>query len=206
MIIAGAGGHAREILTELMWQHFSDQLFFYDDTKEAPDTVGTIKVLRSIQEAKGNLRDDNRFVLGIGRPQVREYFYNKFISIGGSPFSVISSYAHIGGDGILLGEGLNLMAGSILTNTISVGTGTLIHMNATVHHDCKIGAFCELSPGVHLLGKAKLGNLVSIGSGAVVLPGIAVGDGAVVGAGAIVTKDVPAGDIVTGVPARSRKK
>jgi acetyltransferase-like isoleucine patch superfamily enzyme len=42
----------------------------------------------------------------------------------------------------------------------------------------------------------------SIGSGAIVLGGIRVGAGAVVGAGSVVTKDVRAGEIVAGVPAR----
>jgi acetyltransferase-like isoleucine patch superfamily enzyme len=43
---------------------------------------------------------------------------------------------------------------------------------------------------------------VWIGAGAILLPGITVGRGAVIGAGAVVTKDVPAGAIVVGVPAR----
>ena len=42
----------------------------------------------------------------------------------------------------------------------------------------------------------------SIGSGAVILGGVTIGQGAIVGAGAVVTKDVPAGMIVAGNPAR----
>jgi len=44
----------------------------------------------------------------------------------------------------------------------------------------------------------------SIGSGAVILPGICIGPGATVGAGAVVTRDVMAGELVMGVPARVR--
>jgi acetyltransferase-like isoleucine patch superfamily enzyme len=44
----------------------------------------------------------------------------------------------------------------------------------------------------------------AIGSGAVVLGGIRVGAGALVGAGAVVTRDVEAGAVVRGVPARAR--
>lgn len=42
----------------------------------------------------------------------------------------------------------------------------------------------------------------SIGSGAVILGGVTIGEFALVGAGAVVTKDVPAGKVVKGVPAR----
>ena len=42
----------------------------------------------------------------------------------------------------------------------------------------------------------------SIGSNATILCGVEVGAGAIVGAGAVVTKDVPAGAVVAGNPAR----
>lgn len=45
----------------------------------------------------------------------------------------------------------------------------------------------------------------SIGSGATLLCGITVGENAVVGAGSVVTKDVPAGAVVAGNPARVLK-
>ena len=42
----------------------------------------------------------------------------------------------------------------------------------------------------------------SIGSGSTILSNVVIGEGAIVGAGSVVTKDVPAGTIVAGNPAR----
>ena len=47
---------------------------------------------------------------------------------------------------------------------------------------------------------------VSIGSSATILAGVTIGEKAIVGAGAVVTKDVEAGMIVAGNPARALRK
>lgn len=46
----------------------------------------------------------------------------------------------------------------------------------------------------------------SIGTSATILCGVTVGENAIVGAGSVVTRDVPAGTIVAGNPARSVRK
>jgi acetyltransferase-like isoleucine patch superfamily enzyme len=48
----------------------------------------------------------------------------------------------------------------------------------------------------------RIGRGAFIGARAIVLKGVTIGDRAVIGAGAVVTRDVPAGGIVAGNPAR----
>jgi len=48
----------------------------------------------------------------------------------------------------------------------------------------------------------RIGNDVWLGARVVVTAGVTIGDGCIVGAGAVVTRDLPAGSIAVGVPAR----
>jgi len=48
----------------------------------------------------------------------------------------------------------------------------------------------------------KIGDYCFIGPRVTILPGVTIGKGAIVAAGAVVAKDVVAGDIVGGVPAK----
>lgn len=48
----------------------------------------------------------------------------------------------------------------------------------------------------------KIGNHVWIGMNSTVLKGVNIGDGSVIGAGSVVTRDIPAGCLAVGVPAR----
>ncbi|WP_299052289.1 sugar O-acetyltransferase [uncultured Nocardioides sp.] len=51
-----------------------------------------------------------------------------------------------------------------------------------------------------------IGDNVWLGGGAIVCPGVTIGDDTVVGAGSVVTKDLPAGVVAVGNPARVIKR
>lgn len=56
--------------------------------------------------------------------------------------------------------------------------------------------------GLELARPITIGNRVWIGGRSVILPGVTIGDFAVIAAGSVVSRDVPAGAVVRGVPAR----
>jgi maltose O-acetyltransferase len=105
---------------------------------------------------------------------------------------------------------------------ISIGAGTF------ANYDCvlldvapiRIGAACQLATRVQLLTATHpidpeprrvgwesaepitIGDNVWLGGGAIVCPGVTIGEDTVVGAGAVVTRDLPAGVVAVGTPAR----
>ncbi len=89
---------------------------------------------------------------------------------------------------------------------IQHGTGLV------VNHDTQIGQNCTLRHCTTIGNKQRadgsftdspiIGDNVDIGSNSVILGAITIGDGAVIGAGSVVVKDVPAGCVVAGNPAK----
>jgi maltose O-acetyltransferase len=94
------------------------------------------------------------------------------------------------------------------------GLVTLDVAAITIGDDVQIGPHVQLLTATHPLEPGPrrdkwesarpvtIGNNVWLGGGAIVLPGRTVGDDTVVGAGAVVTRDLPAGVVAVGNPAR----
>jgi maltose O-acetyltransferase len=105
---------------------------------------------------------------------------------------------------------------------ISVGDRTFVNFGLvaldvapiTIGTDCQIGPNVQLLTPIHPLdanlrrdrweqaSPIVIGDNVWLGGGAIVLPGVTIGPDTVVGAGAVVSRDLPAGVLAVGTPAR----
>lgn len=86
-----------------------------------------------------------------------------------------------------------------------IGERSWLLKHVHVGHDAQIGDDCELAVGTVIAGHAILEDGVRCGINVSVLPFKRIGKGARIGAGAVVTKDVPAGEVWVGNPARKLK-
>jgi len=108
------------------------------------------------------------------------------------------------------------------------GFNITIGNNFFANYDCVILDVCAvefgddvmLAPGVHIYTAThpldpaarksrleygrpvRIGSNVWIGGRAVICPGVTIGDNCVIGAGSVVTRDIPAGTVAAGSPAR----
>jgi maltose O-acetyltransferase len=122
------------------------------------------------------------------------------------------------GDGVVIRPPFRCEYGT----RVAIGSGTFINFDCLMLDvaPITIGTACQLATRVQLLTATHpidpeprrigwesaepifIGDNVWLGGGVIVCPNVTIGDDTVVGAGAVVTRDLPAGVVATGVPAR----
>jgi UDP-2-acetamido-3-amino-2,3-dideoxy-glucuronate N-acetyltransferase len=122
------------------------------------------------------------------------------------------------GDDVKIGTFVEIQKGSKIGNRCKVSSHTFICEGVTLEDDVFIGhnvtfindRYPRATNGSGQLQtesdwsciETRVKRGASIGSGATLLCGITVGENALVGAGSVVTKNIPAGAVVAGNPAR----
>lgn len=206
MVIIGAGGLVSQSI-ELIEEECRElsSLCFYDDTPAAPKFVfNKFPVINNLEDAQNHfLKYGNSFSICVSSPVARKNLFNKFLAIGGTPYSLLSKDSKYGKYNTSIGHGSLILSDCIIESNTAIGVGTLLNIKVSVTHDAVIGDFCELGPGAIICGNVHVGNDCFIGAGAIILPRVVIGDGAVIGAGAVVNRNVEKGQTIVGVPGRN---
>jgi len=109
----------------------------------------------------------------------------------------ICAHTLVEGD-VVIGNNVTVKSGVYLWDGTRIEDDVFIGPNATFTNDPmpRSKVYPETFNGI-LVQKGA-----SIGANSTILPGITIGPNAMVGAGSVVTKDVPAGAVVVGNPAK----
>ena len=119
-----------------------------------------------------------------------------------------------------IGENCNICSHCFIENDVKIGnnvtvkSGVQLWDGITLEDDVFIGANVSFTNDRYPKSKNKNWKLeetkvrrgASIGAGSTILCGIEIGEESMIGAGSVVTKDVPAGELWMGNPARFVRK
>jgi sugar O-acyltransferase (sialic acid O-acetyltransferase NeuD family) len=210
LVVVGAGGFGREVVDVIEAinaasdQPAWDLLGIVDD---APAEVNLQRLRSRNLEYLGSVADylgsgpAAPYVVGVGTPGARRRIVERMASAGLKAATLLHPQATVGSD-VVIGDGTIMCAGARVTTNVRLGCHVHINPNATVGHDTTLGDFVSLNPGASVSGDCVIESDVLIGVAGVILNGLTVGSGATVGGAACVVRNVAAGAVVKGVPAR----
>ena len=120
----------------------------------------------------------------------------------------------------IIGKNCNICANVFIENEVVIGDNVTIKPcvqlwdGMTIEDGVFIGANVTFTNDMYPRSKNKDWKILktrvckgaTIGAGSTILPGLTIGEGAFIAAGSVVTKDVPAGELWMGNPAKLYRK
>lgn len=193
LVLLGAGGHAR-VLVALANAAGYPVLGVCDPALAAAgvsrweglDVLGDDSALDRLPS------DRVALMLGVGQlvaGNLRERLYTSWRTRGYDFPTLVHPAAWVA-PGVVLGDGVQVMAGAVIQPGCKIGENSIVNTRAGVDHDCCIGHDVHVAPGATLCGSVTVEDGAFIGAGATVIQGLRIGGRAVVGAGVTLTRDL----------------
>ena len=201
MVVLGAGGHAKVVVSTLGAAGAAVTAILDDDPARHGAALAGVPVRGPLAEARGACAAEGATAIcALGQNRARQRVAGGLVlpwTVAVHPSAVVDESVEVGG-------GTVIFAGAVVQPGAILGAHVIVNTGASVDHDCRIGDFVHLGPGVRLCGGVTVEEGALLGVGCAVVPGVRIGAWASVGAGAAVVADVPPGATVVGVPARER--
>jgi sugar O-acyltransferase (sialic acid O-acetyltransferase NeuD family) len=195
--VLGGGGHAKVVIATLQSAGKTVAGIYDDDLSKQGNRLLDADILGATPDLDWWRAKPKKAHVAIGDNNIRQ-------RVASLPAEWIiaqhdTAWVH---PSVRVGGGTLICAGVVIQPDAEIGQHVIANTSCSIDHDCVVGDFAHIAPGVTLAGEVHIEAGVFIGAGATVLPGIKIGAGAVVGAGSVVIRNVDAGAKIAGVPAR----
>ena len=200
LILFAASGLAREALEAVRASGEYDVIGIVDDNPRlSGELVSGIKVLGGVDVVQDY--PDAAVLPCAGKGTVRESLAER-LDLDEARYATVVHPSVTVPPTCAVGIGSILLAGCVLTTSVTLGRHVVVMPNVTLTHDDAVEDYATLCAGVTLGGGVHIGARAYVGMNATVRERVTVGNDAVIGMGAAVLHDVPSAQTWIGVPAR----
>ena len=208
VVILGAGGHARALISLLKLINRPIAALLDDDHDKHGNTLDGLTIAGNFDALTQHPPDTIELVNALGsahRPTTRQAVFERFASLGYTFATLIHPAAIIASE-VKIEQGTQVMAAATVQPGATLLANCLINTASSIDHDTAIGQHTHIAPGATICGNVTIGQSCHIGAGATIIQGITLGQSVAVGAGATVLSNIPNGLTVVGTPAKPQVK
>lgn len=207
VVLVGGGGHCIAVIDTIRRSNEYEIVGVVDPSPSLGLPQG-IEILGDDSVLAGLACRYDEFLITIGQVKSATPRRKLAETLGHSNvhFSSVACPSAIVSSSAVIGPGTVILPNVVVGANVRIGSHCIVNSGAVIEHDSLVGNFCHVSTGAVVNGACVIGNGSFIGSNATVIQAIHIGEDCVIGAGSLVSRNIPAGTLAYGSPARAKRQ
>lgn len=205
LIIFGAGGHSRSVLNCIDMNKFENIIILDNDINKIGEKLNGICIVGTdLDRHKFFEQGYTQAFIALGGTTAR-HFRKQIATLlyrDGYTFPVIVDRSAIISADVTVEEGSFIAKGVIVNCGAIIGKHSILNTGSIIEHDCIIGDYCHIAPGVCMSGNVTVGEQSHVGTGSSIRQSVRIGKNVTIGTGSVVVQDIPDSCVAYGNPCK----
>jgi len=155
LVVIGGGGHAKVVIATARAVGYEVTGILDEDETKYGKFVLDVPIIGGLDLLRSGMYE--RAVIAIGDNRERQriaHYYKGFCTW----VTLIHPYSFVHST-CLIGDGTVVFAGVVIQPETIIGEHCIVNTSASVDHDCFLGDFVHIAPGVRLTGGVRKGGV-----------------------------------------------
>jgi sugar O-acyltransferase (sialic acid O-acetyltransferase NeuD family) len=207
LLVLGAGGHARTVLSILDSLGQWEVVGILDrEEKSEKEIISGVSVLGSWGNlSKFRSQGISNAVVAVGDNLERRQLFGLLTESGFSIPTLVHPGAFVD-KSATLGGGCVICVGAIICAQVKLGSNVLVNAGPIVDHETIVEDDVHIGSGCNISGRVKIGQRAFLGISTTIFEKKRVGRNVVLGAGSVLMDNLPNDVVACGAPAKISRK
>jgi sugar O-acyltransferase (sialic acid O-acetyltransferase NeuD family) len=201
--IIGTGGHAKSVASMFWDLEVTGASIVFVQPPDNTNTSTNTSIDTIIRYKDIVCNNYGCFIVAVGDNFLRQQIVQRIkADFPNAEFPKMVHPSAVVSQSAVIADGSMIFPHAIVGANSIVGEFCIINNASSLDHDCRMGDFSSLAPGVHTGGNVQIGDRSFIGIGTSVKHKITIAEDSVIGGHSFVNRDVPECSVAYGVPAK----